>query len=136
MHDSEDKVQVIKGTREKKAVVGGKTVIEKPMKFNFVIEWNEPEEQVCEAMTSNAKELTNLIKSPLTPDEERQLNEIIENEEQLDKIEPFWGEFVNWGSMQKLLNFDRKDKDMTKKWINDKVVNNNCHKYPAQQDKI
>jgi hypothetical protein len=38
MHDREDKVQVIKGTCEKKAVVGGEMDIEKPMKFYFVIE--------------------------------------------------------------------------------------------------
>ncbi len=37
--------------------------------------------------------------------------------------------------MQKLLNFDSKDKDMTKKWINDKVFNNYCKEYLAQQDK-
>jgi hypothetical protein len=37
--------------------------------------------------------------------------------------------------MQKLLNFDRKDKDMSKKWINDKVVTNYCKEYLAQQDK-
>jgi hypothetical protein len=83
----------------------------------------------------NAKELTNLIRSPLTPDKERQLKEIIKKKEQLDKIKSFWGEFLTWGSMQKLLNFDRKDKDMTKKWINDKVVNNYRKKYLAQQDK-
>ncbi len=59
---------------------------EKPMKFNFVIEWDEPQEQVYEAMTLNAKELTNLIKSPLTPDKERQLKEIIDKKEQLDMI--------------------------------------------------
>jgi hypothetical protein len=35
MHDSKDEVQVIKGTCEKKAVVGGKMDIEKPMEFNF-----------------------------------------------------------------------------------------------------
>jgi hypothetical protein len=51
MHDREDEVQVIKGTCEKKAVVGGETDIEKPMKFDFVIEWDEPKEQVYEAMT-------------------------------------------------------------------------------------
>jgi hypothetical protein len=53
----------------------------------------------------------------------------------LDKIKSFWGEFLTLGSMQKLLNFDRKDKDMTKKWINDEVVNNYCKEYLAQQDK-
>ena len=63
----------------------------------------------------NAKELTNLIRSPLTPDKERQLREIIENKEQLDKIKSFQGEFLTWESKQKLLNFDRKDEDMTKK---------------------
>ncbi len=125
---------MIKGSHEKKTVVGGKMDIEKSMKFNFVIEWDEPKEQVYEAMTSNAKELTNLIKSPLTPEEVRQQNEIIKNKEQLDMIKPFWGEFLNWGSMQRLLNFDRKDMD-EKKWINDKVVNNYCHEYLAQQDK-
>jgi hypothetical protein len=36
--------------------------------------------------------------------------------------------------MQNVLNFDRKDKDV-KKWINDKVVNNYCKEYLAQQDK-
>ncbi len=80
---------MIEGTREKKAVVGGKMDIWKPMKFNFIIEWDGLKEQVYEAMASNAKELTNLIKRPLSPDKERQLNEIIENKEQLDKIEPF-----------------------------------------------
>jgi hypothetical protein len=119
MHDSEDEVQVIEETCEKQAVVGGNMNIEKPKKFNFVIESDEPKEQVYEAMTSNAKELTNLIMSPLTPDKERQLKEIIEIKEKLDKIESFWGEFLTWGSMQKLPNFDRKDKDMTKKWTND-----------------
>jgi hypothetical protein len=86
-------------------------------------------------MTLNAKGLTKLIMNTLTPDEERQLKEIIENKKQFDKIESFWGDFLTWGSMQKLLNFDRKDKDMTKKWINDKVVNNYCKEYLAQQDK-
>jgi hypothetical protein len=38
MHHSEDEVQVIEGTSEKKAVDGGKTDIEKPMEFNFVKE--------------------------------------------------------------------------------------------------
>jgi hypothetical protein len=85
-------------------------------------------------MRSNAKELTNLIMSPLTSDKERQLKEIIDNKEQLDKIKSFWGESLTWECMQKLLNFDRKDKDMTKKWINDKVVNNYCKDYLAQQD--
>ncbi len=92
MHDSQDEVQTIKGICEKKAVVGGKTDIEKPMELNFVKEWEKPKGLVIEAMKSNAKELTNLIKSPLTPEEERQLKEIIENKEQLDKIKPFWGE--------------------------------------------
>jgi hypothetical protein len=100
MHDREDEVQVIKETCEKKAAVGGKMDIDKPMKFSFIIEWDEPKEQVYEAMTSNAKELTNLIKSPLTPDKERQLKEIVENEEQLDKSKSFRGEFLTWGSMQ------------------------------------
>ncbi len=49
-------------------MVGEKMDIEKPMKFNFAIEWDEPKEQVYEAITSNAKELTNLIKSQFTPD--------------------------------------------------------------------
>jgi hypothetical protein len=30
--------------------------------------------------------------SPLTPDKEGQLKEIIENNEELDKIKSFWGE--------------------------------------------
>jgi hypothetical protein len=42
-------------------------------------------------MKSNAKELTDLIKSPLTPDKERQLKEIIKNKEQLGKMKLFWG---------------------------------------------
>jgi hypothetical protein len=42
-------------------------------------------------MKSNAIQLTNLIKNPLTPEEERQLEEIIENKEQLDKIKTFFG---------------------------------------------
>jgi hypothetical protein len=83
-------------------------------------------------MKSNAKELTNLIMNPLTPDKERQLKEIIKFKEQLDRIISFWGE--SWESMQKILDFDRKDEDMTKKWINDKVVNNYCKEYLAQQD--
>jgi hypothetical protein len=116
-------------------VVGGKTDIEKPMEFDFVIKWDEPKEQVIEAMKSNAKELKDLIMSPLTPYKERQLKEIIDNKEQLDKIKSFWGESFTWESMKKLLNFDRKDEDMTKKWINDKVVNNYCKEYLAQQDK-
>jgi hypothetical protein len=33
MHDREDEVQAIEGTHEKKAVVGGKMDMEKPMKF-------------------------------------------------------------------------------------------------------
>jgi hypothetical protein len=37
--------------------------------------------------------------------------------------------------MQKLLNFDVNDEDMTKKWIGDKVVNTYCKEYLAQQDK-
>jgi hypothetical protein len=105
MHHSKDEGQEIKGTCEKKAVVGGGMDIEKPMEFNFVEEWDEPKEQVIEAMTSNAHQLTNLIKSPLTPDKEKQLEEIIENKKQLDKIKQFWGEsFLIWESMQKLLN--------------------------------
>jgi hypothetical protein len=136
MHDSEVEVQTIKGTCEKKAVVGWKTDIEKPMEFIFVKEWGETKGRFIEAMISNANQLTNLIKSPLTPDKERQLKEIIENKIQLDKIKPFWGEcFFTWESMQKLLNFDINDEDMTKKWINDKVVNIYCKEYLAQQDK-
>jgi hypothetical protein len=78
-------------------VVGGEMDIEKPREFNFVIEWDETKGQVIEAMKSNAKELTNLIMSPLTPDKERQLKkEIIENKEQLDKIKPFQGESLSW----------------------------------------
>jgi hypothetical protein len=65
-------------------------------------------------MKSNAKELTNLIMSPLTHHKERQLKEIIKNKEQLDKIKSFWGESLTWECMQKLLNFHRKDEDMTK----------------------
>ncbi len=42
MHDSKDEVQVIEGTCNDKAVVRGKTDIEKPMEFNFVIKWDEP----------------------------------------------------------------------------------------------
>jgi hypothetical protein len=77
-----------------------------------------------------------LTKSPLTPDEERQLKEIIENKIKLEKIKPFWGEsFLSQECMQKLLNFDINDED-TKKWINDKVVNAYCKEYLAQQDKI
>jgi hypothetical protein len=78
-HDREDEVQVIEGTCEIKAVVEGKMDTEKPMEFDFVIEWDEPKEQVYEAMTSNAKELTNLIMSLLTLDKERQQKEIIKN---------------------------------------------------------
>ncbi len=102
MHDSKDKVRVIEGTCEKKTLVGGKTDIEKPMEFNFVIEWDEPKGQVIEAIKSNAKELTNLIMSSLTPDKERQLEEIIEIKEQLDKIKSFWGESLTRNSMQKI----------------------------------
>jgi hypothetical protein len=65
-------------------------------------------------MKSNAKELTNLIMSPHTPDKERQLKEIIGNKEQLNKIKSFWGESLTWKSMHKLLKFDIKDEDMTK----------------------
>jgi hypothetical protein len=50
MRDSKDEVQVIEGKCEKKAVVGGKTDIEKPMEFNFVKEWDEPKGQVIEGM--------------------------------------------------------------------------------------
>ncbi len=96
MHDSKDEVEVIKETCEKKTVVGGKSDIEKPMEFNFVIEWDEPKGQVIESMKSNAMEVTNLIMSPLTPDKERQLKKIIKNKEQLDKIIPFWGESLTW----------------------------------------
>jgi hypothetical protein len=52
--------------------------------------------------------------SSLTPDKERQLKEIIKNKEQLDKIKSFRGESLTCESMQKLLNFDKKDEDMTK----------------------
>jgi hypothetical protein len=38
MHDSEIEVQTIKGTCEKKAVVGGEMDIEKPTELNFVKE--------------------------------------------------------------------------------------------------
>jgi hypothetical protein len=55
-----------------------------------------------------------LIKNSLTPDKERQLKEIIKNKEQLDKIKSFQGESLTWESMHKLLNFDKKDEDMTK----------------------
>ncbi len=96
-------------------MVGGKTDIEKPMEFNVVKEWDEPKEQVIEAMKLNANQLTNLIKSLLTPDKERQLEEIIKNKEDLDKIKPFWGDFfLTWESMQKLRNFDINDEDITK----------------------
>jgi hypothetical protein len=54
MHHSEVERQMIKGTCEKKAVVGGEKNIEKPMEFNFVKEWDEPKGQVIEAMKSNA----------------------------------------------------------------------------------
>jgi hypothetical protein len=52
--------------------------------------------------------------SPLTPDKERQLKEIIKNKDQLDKIEPLWGESLTWECMQKLLNFNRNNEDLTK----------------------
>jgi hypothetical protein len=105
----------LKEHARKKAVVGGKTDIEKPMEFNVVKEWDEPKEQVIEAMKLNANQLTNLIKSLLTPDKERQLEEIIKNKEDLDKIKPFWGDFfLTWESMQKLRNFDINDEDITK----------------------
>jgi hypothetical protein len=55
MYDSEDEVQAINRTRENKAMVGGKKNIEKLLKLNFIIEWNESKEQVYEAMTLNAK---------------------------------------------------------------------------------
>jgi hypothetical protein len=85
--------------------------------FNFVKEWDEPKGQVIEAMKSNANQLTNLIKSPLTPDKDRQLNK-----KELEKIKPFWGEsFLTWQCMQKLLDFD-----------NDKVVNTYCQEYLAR----
>ena len=74
--------------------------IEKPMELNFVKEWDEPKGQVIEAMKSNANQLTNLIKNPLTPDKERQLK-IIKKKTQLDKIKPFRGEsFSTWECMQ------------------------------------
>jgi hypothetical protein len=114
MHDSKDEVQVIEGTREKKTVVGWKMVITETAKLNFVIDWDDSKEQVYEAMRLNAKELTNLIKSPLTLDKERKLKEIIQNKEQLDKSKTFWGEVVNWGSMQNLPNFDRNVTDEKK----------------------
>jgi hypothetical protein len=50
MHHKEIEVQTIKGTCEKNAVVGGEMDIEKQMQFNFVREWDEPKEQVIEAM--------------------------------------------------------------------------------------
>jgi hypothetical protein len=53
------------------------------MKFNFIKEWDEPMGQVIEAMKPNPEESTNLIKSPLTPDKERQLKEIIKIKERL-----------------------------------------------------
>jgi hypothetical protein len=37
--------------------------------------------------------------------------------------------------MQKILNFDRKDEDMTKTWIGVEVVNTYRKEYLAQQDK-
>jgi hypothetical protein len=57
----------------------------------------------------------------------------INNKEQLNKIELCWCELLNLGSMQNLLNFDRKDKD-EKKWMNDKMANNCCKEYLAHQD--
>ncbi len=101
MHHSKDEVQVIEGTCEKKAVVGGEMDIEKHMDFSFIKEWDEAEKQVIEAMKSNANQLTNLIKSPLTPDKERQLEEIIENKEQLDTIKPFQSEYFFYGKVCK-----------------------------------
>ncbi len=37
--------------------------------------------------------------------------------------------------MQKLLNFDVHDEDMSEKWIGDRVVNIYCKEYLAKQDK-
>ncbi len=59
----------------------------------------ETKGQVIKAMKLNANQLTNLIKSPLTPDKERQLKEIIENKKQLDKVKPFWGKSLTWECM-------------------------------------
>ncbi len=114
--------------------VGGEWILKSLFKIKFFIEWDESKVQVYEAMTSNAKELTNLIKSLLTPDKEMQLKEIIKNKELLDKIKPFWGEFLNWRSMKNILNIDRKGKD-EKKWINDEGANDYWKENIAQQDK-
>ena len=62
MHDSEVEVQTIKGTREKKAAVGGEMDIEKLMEFNFDNEQDELKGQVIEAIKSNAKEVEMVAK--------------------------------------------------------------------------
>ncbi len=97
----------------KKLWLGGKWILRNL--WNLILLRDEPKGEVIEAMKSNANQLTNLFKSPLTPDKERQLKEIIENNKQLNKIKPFWGEsFLTWESMQKLLTFDINDEDMKK----------------------
>jgi Ulp1 family protease len=41
---------------------------------------------------------------------------------------------VSWGSMQRLLNPDTTEKVLTKRWINDKVINFYFKKYLAEMD--
>jgi Ulp1 family protease len=77
-----------------------------------------------------------LISKPLSDEDSSKINQIIINKESKtgDIYIYYENKKVSWGSMRRLLNLDTTEKVLTKRWINDEVINFHFKKYLAEMD--
>jgi hypothetical protein len=77
-----------------------------------------------------------LINEPLSDKYSNKTNQIIKNKEAKpgDKYIYYENKKVSWGSMRRLLNLDTTEKALTKRWINNEVINFYFKKYLTEMD--
>ncbi len=76
-------------------------------------------------MNKNGIKLSQLINEPLSAEDSNKINQIMKNKEAKpgDKYIHYENDSVSWGSMRRHLNLDTTEKVLSKRWINDKVIN-------------
>jgi hypothetical protein len=93
-------------------------------------------EHIEEVMNQKGNKLRKLINKPLSDEDSNKINQIIKNKEVKsgEMYIHYNNKKVSWGSMRRLLSLDTTEKNLAKRWINNKVINFYFKKYLAEMD--
>jgi hypothetical protein len=82
-------------------------------------------------MNQKGIQLIFLINEALSDEDSNKINQIIKNKEAKpgDIYTYYENKKISWGSMQRLLNLDTTEKVLSKRWINNEVINFYFKKY-------